>query len=75
VSEPSSVAPWKNCTREIVPSESEAVAVKLMVEPGLKNAPFAGPVSVTAGGAFTLIVRALEVAIAPVLSVALAVIV
>jgi hypothetical protein len=74
VSEPISVVPpRKNCTCEIVPSESAALAVRAMVEPGTKFAPFAGAVRLTVGSVLTRIVLAADVAVAPVLSVAFAV--
>ncbi len=73
MSEPISVAPRKNSTLEMVPSESAAVAARAMVEPELKTALFAGAVRFTVGGALTLMLRAAEVAVAPVLSVAFAV--
>ncbi len=74
MSEPISVEPpRRNSTFEIVPSESVAVAVRAMVEPGTKFAPFAGAVRLTLGSLLTRIDLAADVAVAPVLSVALAV--
>src|SRR6267143_2113474 len=45
------VPPWKNSTFWIVPSESAAVAVRVMFAGAVKVAPLAGLVRLTVGGA------------------------
>lgn len=74
---PTSVAPSKNCTELIVPSESVADAVSVIVVGSVKVAPFAGAVKLIDGGLFVVTesVIAVEVAAAPRLSDATAVIV
>ena len=56
MSSPSFVGPLKNSTLATVPSESEALAARFTVAGAVKVAPFAGCVSVTAGGELPLTV-------------------
>src|SRR6266704_4703252 len=69
---PMSVAPWKNSTLAMLPSESAAAAVSVILDDGRKYAFLAGAVKLTVGIALTITVTA-EVVTAPLLSVARAV--
>src|SRR5713226_2556362 len=73
VAVPTSVAPSKKSTLAMVPSASLAVAVTVIVAGAAKTTLFAGPVIVTVGGVSTIILTAVEVVLAPWVSVALAV--
>jgi hypothetical protein len=55
VDDPTTVDPDRKSTRTIVPSGSEAVAVKTMLAGAVYVAPLAGPVSPTDGSAFTTV--------------------
>jgi hypothetical protein len=57
----------------VVPLAAAAVALSVMLDPGVNDALFAGEVMLTVGGASTVIDTALEVVGFPELSVALAV--
>lgn len=67
------VAPWKNSTLLIVPSESLAVASTVKLAGAVNTALFAGFEMLTAGRAFEINVIAVDVVTALLLSVALAV--
>ena len=71
----SRVVPWKNSTLLIVPSESLAVALMVMLAGAVNTVLFVGLVMLTVGAAFvlTLTVTIVEVVTALLLSVALAV--
>jgi len=77
VSVPTRLLPLKKSTFATVPSLSAAVAFTVTLAGAVKVAPLAGLVMLTVGGTFggplTVIVTAVEVVIAPPLSVALAV--
>src|SRR6266571_4929970 len=70
---PMSVAPWKNSTLAMLPSESAAAAVSVMVAPSVNTALLAGAVMLTVGAALTITLTAAEVVTTPLLSVARAV--
>jgi len=69
------VPPWKNSTFWIVPSESRAVALTVMLAGAVKFAPAIGLVMLTVGKAFgmTVTLTGVEVVVALLLSVATAV--
>src|SRR5713101_2256127 len=73
VTVPASVAPSKKSTLAMVPSESLAVAVTVIVAGAVNTALLAGPVIVAVGGVSTMILTAADVVLAPTSSVALAV--
>src|SRR5579862_9870591 len=73
---PIDVAPSKNWTWVTVPSESAAFADTVMATPDANEAPLDGDVMLTVGGVFvvvTVTVTAVDVVVAPRLSVATAV--
>src|SRR6266516_505420 len=73
VAVPMSVAPRKKSTLAMLPSESAAAAVSVILDPGVKYALLAGAVKLTVGNALRIKVTGAEVVMAPLLSVARAV--